>query len=47
MTNGTFSSPPTRVLGYRLLYVDYKGGSSRARFEETMYGPLAGVAFVF
>jgi hypothetical protein len=42
-----FTPSITAMLGYRLLYVDYKGGSSRARYEETMYGPMAGVAFTF
>ncbi len=42
-----FSDRITGLLGYRVLYIDYKSGSGRARYEETIHGPLAGLAFAF
>jgi hypothetical protein len=37
----------TAGLGYRVLYLDYKPSTSRARYQVTMQGPIAGVAFLF
>ena len=34
-------------VGYRALYVDYKAGTSRARYEETIQGPTGGITFKF
>lgn len=42
-----FTDRITGLLGYRVLYVDYKSGTSKARFEETLHGPVLGMAFVF
>jgi hypothetical protein len=42
-----FTPSITAMLGYRVLYVDYKADSKRVRYEETLYGPMAGVAFTF
>lgn len=35
------------LLGYRMLYLDYKAGSSRARYDVTMQGPIGGITFLF
>jgi len=37
----------TAGLGYRMLYLDYKPGTSHARYHMTMQGPMTGIAFVF
>ena len=37
----------TALLGYRMLYLDYKAGSSRARYDITMQGPIGGIVFMF
>ena len=37
----------TALFGYRMLYLDYKAGSSRARYDITMQGPIGGIAFMF
>ncbi len=37
----------TALLGYRMLYCDYKAGTSRARYDITMQGPIAGIMFQF
>jgi opacity protein-like surface antigen len=42
-----FSGNITALLGYRYLYMDYKTGTSRARYDVTMQGPMAGVMFAF
>ncbi|MBP1750730.1 MAG: hypothetical protein H6Q52_3269 [Deltaproteobacteria bacterium] len=42
-----FNEYITGLMGYRALYVDYKSGTSRVRFEETLHGPIMGVAFTF
>jgi len=42
-----FSDRITGLLGYRALYIDYKNGSGGARYEETIHGPIMGLAFVF
>jgi hypothetical protein len=42
-----FTENITGLVGYRALYVDYKSGTSRARYEQTFYGPIMGLAFTF
>ncbi len=42
-----FNEHITGLIGYRALYVNYKAGTSRERFEETFYGPVLGLAFSF
>jgi len=42
-----FSDHITGLLGYRALYVNYKNGSGGSRYEETIHGPVMGIAFVF
>ncbi len=42
-----FNSTITVLLGYRHLYMDYKAGTSRARYDITMQGPMAGISFEF
>jgi len=42
-----FTENITGLLGYRALYVNYKSGTSRARYEETLHGPIMGLAFTF
>ena len=42
-----FSPGVAGLLGYRYLYMDYKTGTSRARYDITMQGPTAGVMFTF
>jgi hypothetical protein len=46
--NYTYVSPKvTALLGYRYLYMDYKTGTSSARYHITMQGPIGGVMFSF
>ena len=42
-----FNEHITGLIGYRALYVNYKSGTNKERFEETFYGPVLGVAFSF
>lgn len=42
-----FTPAITGMLGYRAMYIDYKKSSARARYEETFYGPIAGVSYTF
>jgi len=42
-----FTPKISAFAGYRALYVDYKAGTSRARYDETMQGPTAGVTITF
>jgi hypothetical protein len=42
-----FNEYITGLVGYRALYVNYKSGTSRARFEETFHGPIIALAFGF
>ncbi len=42
-----FTPKLTGMLGYRAMYVNYKKSSGSARYEETFYGPIAGVSYVF
>ncbi|HOW55629.1 MAG TPA: hypothetical protein PLR60_13380 [Syntrophorhabdaceae bacterium] len=42
-----FNEYITALVGYRALYVNYKSGTSKARYEETLHGPIMGLAFSF
>jgi opacity protein-like surface antigen len=42
-----FTKGVTALLGYRYLYMDYKTGTSSARYHITMQGPIGGVMFIF
>lgn len=33
--------------GYRILYIDYKAGSSNVQYKETIQGPVTGATFTF
>ncbi len=41
-----FTKGVTALLGYRYLYMDYKTGTSSARYHITMQGPIGGVIFI-
>lgn len=42
-----FTENITGLMGYRALYVNYKSGTSRARYEQTLHGPIMALAFTF
>jgi hypothetical protein len=42
-----FTPAITGMLGYRAMYVDYKKSTSAVKYEETFYGPIGGVSYVF
>ena len=42
-----FTPAITGMLGYRAMYVDYKKSTSAVRYEETFYGPIGGISYVF
>lgn len=42
-----FTPALTGMLGYRAMYVDYKKSTSAVRYEETFYGPIGGISYVF
>jgi hypothetical protein len=42
-----FTPAITGMLGYRAMYVNYKKSTSAVRYEETFYGPMAGVSYTF
>ena len=42
-----FTPAITGMLGYRAMYIDYRKSSASTKYEETFYGPIAGVSYTF
>ncbi len=42
-----FTPAITGMLGYRAMYIDYRKSSASAKYEETFYGPIAGVSYTW
>jgi len=42
-----FTPASTGMLGDRAMYIDYKKSTSAVRYEETFYGPIAGVSYTW